>query len=1002
MARTTQNPDSEDLNPAKNPGQDGIEQIIDKNFSSGDEKMMEKHTGGGSTSNLENMEKEAASENDSASVDSAKSLGQKESQNSASWKNNTSKKEDTNQSRFRLTRKRGAGLGLIGLFIGTGTIISLLIGPTFGIVNLKEVMVNKFGSRWSSYVEQRQTKMVIKKYSKDFTDGCTIKIKCRYRGMTAKEIKKFEKRNPGTIINTEGRTVSGKKKVKSIEFYDDSGAKKVVTASEYKTTLKDSSSFRNTIRNFNKPKVAYWRDVSAGKFFEKFQIFRGKGKKIEQEKGKTEDERQKNRTREIVRNYVSGEDFSMGAGTSRNTANTSEQSARNQVSNNINVEADKIKEDFQDPTKAIDPLPNPDGSTIGDSAKNIAKTGLSSVKGAFLGPVAPVERACAAKRLIASVGYISKAINARNLIAYSMLFMVTADQIKAGDADGDSAKRIGDLGSILSSQDPETKYTFADSFGYQYAAENKLVQNTKSHQIDTAQIYPYRLGSGLTGTLLGIASSLNSVIPGGPTTCKVVGNLFFQIGTGVLVIVADLFTGGGVSIGGIAMGLAPSIAFAFAEQIATPILARSVAGAIITGDERGMAAGNAITSGFGMATSMNTRMHGGFPLSKRKVLAYDSYSDKINQKVAKDRSLQQTLDASDPESFTSRFAFALSPYLQQPSVTSIAKLGISSLNPFANIPQVSAANNDQEYEVCGDEDYDNLDIAAGPFCDPQYGLDPSKVDADEGDTYDPEKVIEYMCGSPIDNEASCAESAYIDDDGAPTGEYAGWISDCVETDQPIAASGEDETPKECLDPNKTSDPLKYNMFHMYYFDTTIDDQHNDRDASNGSAGSDIANGSLPSGTAQELAKQIVDSGRVSASPEYMKQIQDIANGSGSCQVSEKILGLILLISNTHKIYISSLNRKCTGVLTDSGEGSLHYGNGGGRAVDIAMVDDLAMNYSNDNEKSKAKSVFEIAIGAIPSNSELGQIDSCGLSGIDTKGIEVVNDACDHIHIGIPD
>ncbi|MDO8336605.1 MAG: M15 family metallopeptidase [Candidatus Saccharibacteria bacterium] len=847
MANTTQKPDQEDFNPAHNTGQDDFDKIIDKNFSPGDEKMMEERAGQSDADNLEDKEKEAA-ENDSFSKDSVKSLEQQESQTDASWKNNTSTKNTPSQSRFRMTRKRGAGLGLIGLFIGTGTIVNLLLGPSFGIVNLKEIMVKKYGGPWSSYIEERQKIGMARKMSKEIVKGCgLVKVKCRYRGMTEKEIKKFEKRNPGTIIHTEGSTVGGKKKIKSIEYYNGSGTKVTVEASGFKTALLDKGdpSLRNTIRNFNNPKVAPWRDFSSGFFYQIFEIARGKGKKIDEEKGKTEEERKKNRTREMVRNYVSGEDFSVGAGTSRNTANASEQSARNQVSDNINVEADKIKADFDDPTKAIDPLPNPDGSTIGDSAKGIAKVGLSGVKGAFLGPVAPVERACAAKRLISSVGYISKAINARNLIAYSMLFMVTADQIKAGDADGDTAERIGDLGSILSSQDPETKYTFADSFGYQYAAENKLVQNTKSHQIDTAQIYPYRLGSGLTGTLLAIADGINSMIPGGASTCKVVGNLFFQIGTGVLVIVSDLFTGGGVSAGGIAMGLAASTAFAFAEQIATPMLARSVAGAIITGDERGMAAGNAITSGFGMSTSMNNRMHGGFPLSKKQALAYDSYSDKINQSVARDRGLQKILDPKDPESFTSRFAFSLSPYLQQPSVNSIAKLGISSLNPFASIPQVSAANQDQEYDLCGDEDYDKLDIAAGPFCDPKYGLDPWKLNDDNGDTYDPEKVIEYMCGTPIDSEAGCLPMAFIDDDGAPKGEYADWITECVQTDEPIAADGEDETPKECLDPEKTSDPLKYNMFRMYYFDTTIDDEHNDRDASNGSAASDSAGTAAP-------------------------------------------------------------------------------------------------------------------------------------------------------------
>lgn len=159
---------------------------------------------------------------------------------------------------------------------------------------------------------------------------------------------------------------------------------------------------------------------------------------------------------------------------------------------------------------------------------------------------------------------------------------------------------------------------------------------------------------------------------------------------------------------------------------------------------------------------------------------------------------------------------------------------------------------------------------------------------------------------------------------------------------------------------------------------------------------------MPSGSAQELAKKIVDSGKVSGDSRYMGQIKAVANGDNSCHVSEKVLGLIVALSEKHTLHISSLNRKCTNQLTASGTGSHHYANGGGRAVDFSMVDGVAMTYSG-RAKDIARDVFNEAAQILPKNAELGQINSCGVDGVNTNGItKIVTDACNHIHIGIPD
>ena len=210
------------------------------------------------------------------------------------------------------------------------------------------------------------------------------------------------------------------------------------------------------------------------------------------------------------------------------------------------------------------------------------------------------------------------------------------------------------------------------------------------------------------------------------------------------------------------------------------------------------------------------------------------------------------------------------------------------------------------------------------------------------------------------------------------------------------------------------------MFSQYAADGTLDDQYQDNDADlSGAPAADAAPaadpaavgagvGAIPTGTAQELAKMIVDTGNVTGDSRYMKQITDIANGGTGCFVSPDILGFLAAMSKTHKLFISSLNRRCTGVLTASGTGSLHYAGQGGRAVDVSIFDGTSMgnsistsSYDSPRAKAAATAYFNEAVKILPKNAELGQINSCGLT-VNTAGFsDIVTDTCNHAHVGIP-
>ncbi len=150
---------------------------------------------------------------------------------------------------------------------------------------------------------------------------------------------------------------------------------------------------------------------------------------------------------------------------------------------------------------------------------------------------------------------------------------------------------------------------------------------------------------------------------------------------------------------------------------------------------------------------------------------------------------------------------------------------------------------------------------------------------------------------------------------------------------------------------------------------------------------------LPSGSAQELAQQIIDSDNITIAPQYETHVRNISNGDNSCPLNKDILGIILAISEDFKINISSLNRSCTGNTAGAGTASKHWQ---GKAVDIASINGVATT----GRDSDAISVIKKISPLLPSGSGIGQ-KQCGATPELADGITTFNDSCDHLHIQVP-
>ena len=175
------------------------------------------------------------------------------------------------------------------------------------------------------------------------------------------------------------------------------------------------------------------------------------------------------------------------------------------------------------------------------------------------------------------------------------------------------------------------------------------------------------------------------------------------------------------------------------------------------------------------------------------------------------------------------------------------------------------------------------------------------------------------------------------------------------------------------------------------FDTGLDDQGKPISAKISSAGS------LPSGVAKDLAKQLIATGKFDADARYKKQVTDIAAGTGGCNIDTNVLSALLYITKDlgKKILVSSINRKCTGVITASGSGSYHYANGGGHAFDIAAVNGKGLT-GRDPESVE---IIRALAPKLPGGSGFGQ-STCGPAVNLPAGIKTFKDTCNHLHVQI--
>ncbi len=553
-----QKPEDE-LNPAGNLGQDKIDDIVDDNLHASEKVGLNSRS-----KDLASRESSASySADDDFDIDSADI---EEREKKGDWVTNMDEdaKKDSRLSSIIAHKKRVLILSVI--IIPTFTILGLmfsLLSGALGIVNLKETAVSKLAQRADDVMTHRMNRVMYKKFSQDFTSGCTIKVKCRYKGMSTREVKKFNKRNKanGIAIETESSLIPGRQKIKRIIKYqpadnitlDKNGnvidkdgrsiAKKSTIqsweAKDFKKALREDPLVGKSMRTFYKSYVQYSSGFAARAMLKRIGVNLGK-KTIKENDETDEAKKKRGEQRNLIEAAQEGTKKDLGE-----VGKTRYDDLPDDARSTIEERTNQIESELED-TSRTSAAPDPSSSRFeglyGKAAKKIQNIG-GGVSGAIHpNPFHFLLNYCTMRALVQTANQARKVNQTIQLIKFSALFYTIADQIKAGDATPQTTEAMGTAMGILMTQDKDGLSGF-DSMGFNWITRKTVRLG------DGEDVTKFQNGGSASGLLGGLVSSTTSGL--GPF-CKLANDpkvTAAMLTVDALSLVAGFFTGGTATAG---------------------------------------------------------------------------------------------------------------------------------------------------------------------------------------------------------------------------------------------------------------------------------------------------------------------------------------------------------------------------------------------------------------------------------------------------------------------
>ncbi len=709
-------------------------------------------------------------------------------------RDNTKKESPREPWRKRIlnsTRKKIVA-GVTAGVLTAGGIFGFGAAPGITIVNLKEVMTHSAGAKVETLLNARSNEIWIKKMNaSDKTPRITglcgnkIQVACRYQNMSDKAITKLTERakkvNINMSIESSEDKVLGKRKIQTITMDG-----KKMTAAEFASALrKGDEKVVKSVQNLMKPRYAAWAGASVQKLFLKLRISKSMGITGETSKEKAKEKLKANQA------GVSDADLS-----AREKINPEDDAAEKARKEKANALLDKLgganSEDLggRMSTSVLDNLAKTGENTVKRAAGSIAKT--VSILGT-------VDSACTILNLIAATGYMAKALGSIQLVRFAMTVGSSADAIKLGSAAGAAMgsdtsgggvtpEGIQAIGELLTTTTADDKRTAFDSYGYQYAAYGLLGDSN-----DTAE---FRVGGGIPGNMVGFVNQVQETLGNG-AVCDFVQNGWVRAGSFIIGIAAAIFSGGTIPLANVSLQVGLGAGLSVIQAFALPLIADMIKGEYVNDSTVGNSAGNALTAGFEELFAQNGNAIGAYPLTVDQAVAFDNTNQKTYLASRDADTVAETgqFDAGNPASFLGNIVKRSASIIYSPSFAD-ASTKLLSFIAMPLSPSTYAADPRDKYTVCPDDEYKELGIATTPMCVPVMGQTSGDMDRD------PDETLLYMY-----------DNGYIDNNGAPLGDYQRFVTECVENTNPYGRKTEDTgvdviKPEQCI-PSKSNYPAQF-------------------------------------------------------------------------------------------------------------------------------------------------------------------------------------------------
>jgi hypothetical protein len=620
--------------------------------------------------------------NNSKNIESTK--GQEES--AGGWNNNfTGATSGKQKFSFKgAIKKKGPISTIIVLLLGGGIGIGGLLSNAALPIHIMENFVKKYDSQNTS-LTIRTDKVMASKLTQDATSGScdVIKIACRFSRPSNHLLSQFEN-NGIQALDKDGHVITKNglfpnTRPETYSFKDSTGKTIAIQAKDFASTLRTNPELRAAFHSAYNPRFIGYADS----IFKAIQARFGFSK-ADYLANATSEKEAKTKINDTVKGNDTGAKTAIAEG-----GTSAEDAAKKLVSDEVKNSTDKL-----------------------------AKSGKGSAVQLVAGA------ACLAGDIPGIITKTERTYEMGLLIKYSMTFLTVASAIKAGKATPTEASTVGDLFTNVSNNK-----SAMDSFGMKYS----LFGDTST---DSTSYKKFAPGASAIEKLGGVAKFTSSDIK--KSVCSAATNpvtgAVIDAATSETLILPILNIAGGMALSAMMETALPPLIDAVVSAIPVKDILNFFIGDL-TQNLSGEDVGNAFASGASNMMGQTANAGGNMPLSVDQAIAYNNTAQQVDLAYAQeDRATLSPFDISSPNTMLGSMVDQFTPYYG--NVNSFASfltaMGSFTSKSFAAIlPTAKAAStNKAQYTLCPDPAIQDNNIAAGPFCNVQYGIPPEYLNED--------------------------------------------------------------------------------------------------------------------------------------------------------------------------------------------------------------------------------------------------------------------------------